>query len=250
MFTATMPPPVERIAKTFMRRPCTVYIGSVGKAADRIVQKAFFVPDGQKAKKMISILEEENCLEQGPVIVFVNQKKGCDVLARQLEKYGYDAISLHGGKGKIKWQAIFRASILGQDQRDYALACIKNGEKNVLVATDVAGRGIDIKDVSLILNYDMAKNIEDYTHRIGRTGNKIVNEETNYQINSGRAGKSGKAVTFLTQDDSHNFYDLRQMLIDSECSSCPPELDRHPEAQQKPGTIMQKKRKDEIVLVK
>lgn len=175
MFTATMPPPVERIAKTFMRRPCTVYIGSVGKAADRIVQKAFFVPDGQKAKKMISILEEENCLEQGPVIVFVNQKKGCDVLARQLEKYGYDAISLHGGKGKIKWQAIFRASILGQDQRDYALACIKNGEKNVLVATDVAGRGIDIKDVSLILNYDMAKNIEDYTHRIGRTGNKIVN---------------------------------------------------------------------------
>jgi len=221
MFTATMPPPVERIAKTFMRRPCTVYIGSIGKAADRIVQKAFFVPDGQKAKKMISILEEENCLELGPVIVFVNQKKGCDVLARQLEKYGYDAISLHGGKG--------------QDQRDYALACIKNGEKNVLVATDVAGRGIDIKDVSLILNYDMAKNIEDYTHRIGRTG---------------RAGKSGKAVTFLTQDDSHNFYDLRQMLIESECSSCPPELDRHPEAQQKPGTIMQKKRKDEIVLVK
>lgn len=108
MFTATMPPPVERIAKTFMRRPCTVYIGSVGKAADRIVQKAFFVPDGQKAKKMISILEDENCLEQGPVIVFVNQKKGCDVLARQLEKYGYDAISLHGGKGKIIRLNIFQ----------------------------------------------------------------------------------------------------------------------------------------------
>ena len=101
MFTATMPPPVERIAKTFMRRPCTVYIGSVGKAADRVVQKAYFVPDGQKAKKMISILEEENCLDQGPIIVFVNQKKGCDVLARQLEKYGYDAISLHGGKGLL-----------------------------------------------------------------------------------------------------------------------------------------------------
>jgi len=118
-----------------------------------------------------------------------------------------------------------------------------------LVATDVAGRGIDIKDVSLILNYDMAKNIEDYTHRIGRTGKKN-NIMITYQICKGRAGKSGIAVTFLTQDDSHNFYDLRQMLIESECSSCPPELDRHPEAQQKPGTIMQKKRKDEIVLVK
>ena len=68
-----------------------------------------------------------------------------------------------------------------------------------MVATDVAGRGIDIKDVSLILNYDMAKNIEDYTHRIGRTG---------------RAGKSGVAVTFLTEADSPTYYDLRQRLIE------------------------------------
>ena len=71
--------------------------------------------------------------------------------------------------------------------------------QDILVATDVAGRGIDIKDVSMVINYDMAKTIEDYTHRIGRTG---------------RAGKSGVAVTFLTENDSATFYDLRQRLIE------------------------------------
>ena len=77
---------------------------------------------------------------------------------------------MHGGKG--------------QEQREFALSGLKAGAKDILVATDVAGRGIDIKDVSLVINYDMAKSIEAYTHRIGRTG---------------RAGKSGKAITFLTQ---------------------------------------------------
>ena len=97
-----------------------------------------------------------------------------------LEKMGYNAATLHGGKG--------------QEQREHALTGLKEGAKDILVATDVAGRGIDIKDVSLVINYDMAKSIDAYTHRIGRTG---------------RAGKSGKAITFLTQDDSHLFYDLK-----------------------------------------
>lgn len=221
MFTATMPPPVERIAVTYMRRPATVYIGSVGKPADRVTQRCYFVPDPQKAKKMLSILEQEDPTSEGPVIVFVNQKKGCDVLARQLEKQGWPACSLHGGKG--------------QEQREFALNSLKNGEKSILVATDVAGRGIDIADVSMVINYDMAKSIEDYTHRIGRTG---------------RAGKSGVAVTFLTDGDSATFYDLRQRLIESSVSSCPPELDRHPDAQHKPGTIVQKKKREETVYIK
>jgi ATP-dependent RNA helicase DDX23/PRP28 len=88
--------------------------------------------------------------------------------------------------------------------------------------------------VSLVINYDMTKNIEAYTHRIGRTG---------------RAGKSGQAITFVTQDDAHLFYDLKQMLISSPVSHCPPELSNHPEAQAKPGTVVQKKRKDEKVFV-
>lgn len=81
-----------------------------------------------------------------PVIIFVNQKKGADVLAKGLEKLGHNACTLHGGKG--------------QEQREYALASLKGGAKDILVATDVAGRGIDIKDVSMVINYDMAKTIE------------------------------------------------------------------------------------------
>ena len=100
------------------------------------------------------------------------------------------------------------------------------------MATDVAGRGIDIKDVSLVINYDMAKNIEDYTHRIGRTG---------------RAGKHGKSISLCTKEDSHLFYDLKQLILSSPVSSCPPELANHPEAQHKPGTVMTKKRREEKI---
>uniref|UniRef100_A0AAZ3Q2R8 RNA helicase n=1 Tax=Oncorhynchus tshawytscha TaxID=74940 RepID=A0AAZ3Q2R8_ONCTS len=130
----------------------------------------------------------------------------------------YNACTLHGGKG--------------QEQREFALSNLKAGAKDILVATDVAGRGIDIHDVSMVLNYDMAKNIEDYIHRIGRTG---------------RAGKSGVALTFLTKEDSSVFYDLKQAFLESPVSTCPPELSNHPDAQHKPGTILTKKRREETI---
>uniref|UniRef100_H2YNP0 Probable ATP-dependent RNA helicase DDX23 n=1 Tax=Ciona savignyi TaxID=51511 RepID=H2YNP0_CIOSA len=205
MFTATMPVAVERLARSYLRRPAVVYIGSAGKPIERVKQIVYLVKENEKRKRLLAILEKGIT---PPVIVFVNQKKGCDVLAKSLEKMGHNSTTLHGGKG--------------QEHRELALSGLKNGSKDILVATDVAGRGIDIQDVTLIINFDMAKTIEDYTHRIGRTG---------------RAGKTGTAITFLTQSDSNVFYDLKQALIDSPVSSCPPELDRHPEAQHKPGTI-------------
>merc|ERR1739838_1180625 len=134
--------------------------------------------EGAKRNKLITIL---NSGVDPPIIIFVKQKKGADVLAKGLEKMGYNAATLHGGKG--------------QEQREHALSGLKEGAKDILVATDVAGRGIDIKDVSLVINYDMAKTIEMYTHRVGRTG---------------RAGKTGKAVTFLTTEHAELFYDLKQ----------------------------------------
>ena len=130
----------------------------------------------------------------------------------------FNACTLHGGKG--------------QEQREFALSNLKSGAKDILVATDVAGRGIDIKDVSLVINYDMAKTIEDYTHRIGRTG---------------RAGKTGTAISFCTKDDSPLFYDLKALLLSSPVSTCPPELANHPDAQHKPGTVVQRRRKDEKI---
>ncbi|ELU15447.1 hypothetical protein CAPTEDRAFT_224580 [Capitella teleta] len=217
MFTATMPPAVERLARSYLRRPAVVYIGSAGKPIDRVEQIVHMVSEQQKRKKLMEILAQGI---DPPIIVFVNQKKGADVLCKGLEKMGYNAITLHGGKG--------------QEQREFALASLKEGTKDILVATDVAGRGIDIKDVSIVLNYDMAKNIEDYTHRIGRTG---------------RAGKTGVAISFCTKDDSAIFYDLKLAMNDSPVSTCPPELANHPDAMHKPGAIVHKKRKDEMVYI-
>lgn len=203
--------------RTYLRRPAIVYIGSIGKPVERVEQTVYLMKENDKRNKLIEIL---NRGIEPPIIIFVNQKKGADVLAKGLEKMGYNAATLHGGKG--------------QEQREHALSGLKAGDKDILVATDVAGRGIDIKDVSLVINYDMAKSIEAYTHRIGRTG---------------RAGKSGQSITFLTQDNAELFYDLKQMLISSPVSHCPPELANHPDAQAKPGTIAQKKRRDEKVFV-
>ncbi|XP_059049188.1 probable ATP-dependent RNA helicase DDX23 [Achroia grisella] len=215
MFTATMPPAVERLARSYLRRPAIVYIGSVGKPVDRTEQVVYMIGENEKRRKLTEILQRG---VEPPIIIFVNQKKGADVLAKGLEKLGFNACTLHGGKG--------------QEQRDFALASLKNGSKDILVATDVAGRGIDIKDVSVVINYDMAKTIEDYTHRIGRTG---------------RAGKTGKAVSFVTKEDSALFYDLKQVLLSSSVSTCPPELMNHPEAQHKPGTVVTKKRREEMI---
>ncbi|TKR76080.1 hypothetical protein L596_017276 [Steinernema carpocapsae] len=220
MFTATMSSQIERLAKQYLRRPANVYIGSVGRPTERIEQIVMMISEEQKRKKLVEVLEKY--FEHGkPIIIFVNQKKGADLLGKGLAKLSFNPVVLHGGKG--------------QDAREYALQSLKDGTSNILVATDVAGRGIDVKDVALVLNYDMAKSIEDYTHRIGRTG---------------RAGKKGRAVTFVTQQDSEVFYDLKQCLTESPVSTCPPELANHPDAQQKMGAFQGAKKKQDEMLFK
>ena len=128
MFTATMPSAVERMARSYLRRPAVVYIGSIGKPTERVEQIVYMVSENEKRRKLVSIL---NNGVDPPIIIFVNQKKGADVLARSLEKVGYRATTLHGGRN--------------QEQREFALSSLKRGEKDILVATDVAGRGIDIR---------------------------------------------------------------------------------------------------------
>ena len=117
---------------------------------------------------------------------------------------GFSSVTLHGSKT--------------QEQREAALASLRNGQTEILVATDLAGRGIDVPDVSLVVNFNMATNIESYTHRVGRTG---------------RAGKSGVALTFLGNEDADVMYDLKQMLSKSSISRVPEELRKHEAAQQK-----------------
>lgn len=95
MFTATMPPAVEHLARQYMRKPATVIIGSAGKPAERVTQFVEIMTEAQKGKRLLEVLSESH---KPPIIIFVNQKKGCDLLAKSLEKKGYRVSALHGGK--------------------------------------------------------------------------------------------------------------------------------------------------------
>lgn len=194
MYTATMPAAIERIARKYLRRPAIVTIGNAGEAVDTVEQRVEFVTGEDKRKKrMLEILASREYAP--PIIVFVNIKRNCDAVAKDLKHAGWHAVTLHGSKS--------------QDQREQALQQVRSGTAEVLVATDLAGRGIDVPDVSLVINFNMATSIEQYTHRIGRTG---------------RAGKSGVAITFLANEDADVMYDLKQMLMKSSISRVPEEL--------------------------
>ncbi|ORY74322.1 P-loop containing nucleoside triphosphate hydrolase protein [Leucosporidium creatinivorum] len=214
MFSATMPPPVERLAKKYLRRPAIVTIGVAGQAVDTVDQRVEFIGSEEKKKaRLIEILNNGGF--EPPMIVFVNQKKGADVLMKDLQRARWNATTLHSGKN--------------QEQREAALNSIRSGECDVLVATDLAGRGIDVPDVSLVVNFQMSGTIEAYIHRIGRTG---------------RAGKTGVAVTFLADTDEDLFYDLKQELTKSPVSRCPPELMKHPAAQSRQSAAMKRQAMD------
>merc|ERR1719313_529641 len=222
MFSATMPPAIERLARNFLRCPAIVSVGDPGHAKKDIEQRLEFISEAKKKKR----LEEMLVGAEPPIIVFVNQKKAVEVLAKSLDNNGYRVCSIHGGKS--------------QEQREWAMSSFKEGRYDVLVATDVAGRGLDVEGVTQVINFDMPKTIEDYTHRIGRTG---------------RAGNKGLAVSFVTQEDSDVFYDLVQFLKTSQ-QLVPPELANHPAAKFKPGTVnefgqaMGKKLSEHVVYAK
>jgi len=201
MFSATMPPAVERIAKKYLRQPAYVYIGDQSSTKDNIKQDIFVLKENKKKDKLMDLLTNG---PPPPIIVFCNGKKGCDVLARSLDKQGFPSATIHSGKD--------------QATRELAIEGFKSGEYEILVATDIAGRGIDIQGVEHVINYDMPKDIESYTHRIGRTG---------------RAGKKGVATTFVTGEGAEAngvLHDLKAML--KNCNqTIPHELATHPASQ-------------------
>ncbi|QRW00123.1 DEAD/DEAH box helicase [Ceratobasidium sp. AG-Ba] len=215
LFSATMPPAVERLARKYLRKPAVITIGEAGRAVESVEQRVeFVIGDEKKKARLLDILNNGGF--QAPIIVFVNQKKTADMVARDLSRAGWSTSTLHSGKN--------------QEQREAALQALRTGEADVLVATDLAGRGIDVQDVSLVINYQMANTIEAYVHRIGRTG---------------RAGKTGVAITFLTNDDDEVMYELKQEISKSPISKVPPELARHEAAQQKITRDMKRKREGE-----
>ena len=143
MFSATMPPAIEKLVRNYLRDPIKVIVGQQGQIVDRIEQRIMFTPSQRKPNLLQQILNSNEF--KPPIIIFVNRKDTCESVVDIVEQLGWRVGSLHGGKSQI--------------QREAALEQFKAGKKQVLVATDVAGRGLHVKNISLVINYDMPKDI-------------------------------------------------------------------------------------------
>jgi ATP-dependent RNA helicase RhlE len=178
-FSATMSNDIERIAHTMLVEPEYVSVSPRGTAAGTIEQRAYPVAQESKLTLLLDILEKEH-LEK--VLVFTRTKRGADRIAHILEKREHKSNRIHGDRS--------------QSQREAALKAFKMGKTNILVATDVAARGIDIDAVSHVINYDIPEAPEDYVHRIGRTG---------------RAGNTGRAITLFTIAEEHSMRAIEKL---------------------------------------
>ena len=180
LFSATFSPEIRRLANSYLQDPITIEVARPNAAASTVEQHFYSVSDEDKRRALHQVLRQRG-LKQA--FVFVNSKLGCARLARSLEREGLNTTALHGDKS--------------QDERLKALDAFKKGEVDLLVCTDVAARGLDIKDVPAVFNFDIPFNAEDYIHRIGRTG---------------RAGASGLAVSFVSRSDGRLVADLEKLL--------------------------------------
>lgn len=167
LFSATMPSEIVRIAGTYMKLPVQVEIARSGTMAEKVTQELFVVHKDDKPRLLDKILVEH----RGSVLVFTRTKHGAKKVARSVRAMGHTADEIHSNRSLA--------------QRRKALDGFKSGLYRVLVATDVASRGIDVKNIELVVNYDLPEQAEDYVHRIGRTG---------------RAGESGHAISIATPD--------------------------------------------------
>ncbi|MEM6890398.1 MAG: DEAD/DEAH box helicase [Pseudomonadota bacterium] len=169
LFSATMPKQMNELAQNYLTRPIRVEVSPPGKAADKVTQEIHFIAKAEKTALLIEMLAKR---PGERTLVFARTKHGSDRLMKALVKAGFEAAAIHGNKS--------------QGQRDRALAAFKSGETQVLVATDVAARGLDIPDVKVVYNFDLPNVPDAYVHRIGRTA---------------RAGKDGRAIAFCAPDE-------------------------------------------------
>ncbi|HET7845588.1 MAG TPA: DEAD/DEAH box helicase, partial [Xanthomonadales bacterium] len=166
LFSATMPPPIKRIAQTYLRDPVEVTIAAKTRTATTVRQRYWLVSGMHKLDALTRILEAETF---DGMIVFARTKQATEELAERLEARGFSAAAINGD--------------IQQQQRERTIARLKDGQLDILVATDVAARGLDVERISHVVNYDIPYDSESYVHRIGRTG---------------RAGRSGDAISFVT----------------------------------------------------
>jgi superfamily II DNA/RNA helicase len=180
LFSATFSPEIKRLAESYLQDPILVEVARPNATASTVEQRFFSVESDDKRRAVLKLLKERSITQ---ALVFVNSKIGCARLARSFERDGLRTNALHGDKS--------------QDERLKALDAFKRGEVDVLVATDVAARGLDIVDLPAVFNFDVPFNAEDYVHRIGRTG---------------RAGASGLAMTLVSRDDARLVGDIEKLI--------------------------------------
>jgi ATP-dependent RNA helicase RhlE len=179
LFSATFSPEIKRLAASYLQDPVTVEVARSNATASTVEQHFYSVQTDDKRAALKQLVRQRGITQ---AFVFVNSKLGCARLARSLDREGLKTAALHGDKS--------------QDERLKALDAFKRGEVDLLVCTDVAARGLDIKDVPAVFNFDVPFNAEDYVHRIGRTG---------------RAGASGLAISFASGGDQRLVEDIEKL---------------------------------------
>lgn len=193
LFSATMPSEIMQIAARHMQLPIRVEIAPTGTTVERVTQELFIVPREKKAALLQKVLE----MHRGPTLVFTRTKHGAKKVMRQIRAIGINAAELHSNRSL--------------SQRREALEGFKSGKYQVLVATDIASRGIDVKGIELVLNYDLPSTADDYVHRIGRTA---------------RAGAGGHAIAFAMPEQQREVRAIERLTRKSLPVSRLPELPR------------------------
>ncbi|KGO88495.1 RNA helicase [Flavobacterium rivuli WB 3.3-2 = DSM 21788] len=180
LFSATMPVAIRELADTFLTKPKYVSVAPISSTAEKVKQQVYFVDKGDKRKLLYHLIRNENL---DNVLVFTRTKHGADNVVKALKKNGVESGAIHGDKS--------------QNSRVRVLDAFKNKEIPVLVATDIAARGIDIESLPYVINFDLPNIPETYVHRIGRTG---------------RAGNSGLAISFCAKDEQPYLKDIEKLI--------------------------------------
>jgi ATP-dependent RNA helicase RhlE len=179
LFSATMPSSIVNLARSYMKLPIQVEVAPSGTAAEKVTQEVFFIRKEDKPKLLGKMLDQY----RGTVLIFSRTKRGATKITRGLRGMNYNAAEIHSDRSL--------------SQRREALDGFKSGKYRILVATDIAARGIDVTGIELVVNYDLPDDAENYVHRIGRTG---------------RAGQEGHAVTFATPEQSSDVRNIEKLM--------------------------------------
>jgi len=193
LFSATIPGEIVRMAAAHMKLPIHVEVAPSGTTAEHITQEVFIVRKNSKRQLLIKLLDRYH----GPVLIFSRTKMGAKKIARGLQQMHRRAAEIHSNRSLA--------------QRKEALEGFKSGKYKILVATDIAARGIDVTGIELVINYDLPDDTENYVHRIGRTG---------------RAGHEGRAISFATPEQGGNVRSIEKLIKIALPVSEHPELPR------------------------